>query len=142
MSTLVISQEPKCEFEFINGLKSIRSSLTASILKKIVNGFYTCDKATRDTLLGYIPGENAPESDGQTPENDDQIPESDKNAPESDRNVPERDDQTREIDGNAPKIDEKDLFCTDNAPLLLEVSFSLCQPQFYIQLVYKPHFGT
>ena len=101
MSTLVISQEPKFEFEFIDGLQAIRHSLTASILKKIITGFYTFNTDERDNLLGYIPVETG--SNENTSESEDQTPESDKNAP-----------------------DKKKLFCSSHAPLLPEVSFSSC----------------
>ena len=93
MSTLVTSQEPKFEFEFLDGLQAIRNSLTANILKKIITGFYNFNTDERDNLLGYIPvdamengsNENASESvdqtskiDVKTPEND-TISEMDKN---------------------------------------------------------------
>ena len=128
MSALVISQEPKFEFEFIDGLQAIRHSLTASILKKIITGFYTFVSTERDTLLEYIPvdamdtgsNENATKSDDQTPESDDQTPESDDQTPESDDQTPESDDQTPECDKNAG-LDEKELFCSAHAPLLPEV---------------------
>jgi hypothetical protein len=139
MSALVISQEPKFEFEFIDGLQAIRHSLTASILKKIIAGFYTFDRTERDNLLGYISvdametgsDENAleskvqrpesddqmPESDDQTPESDDQTPESDDQRPESDDQTPESDDQTPESDDQTPESDDQTPECDKNAGL-------------------------
>ena len=85
MSTLVTSQEPKFEFEFLDGLQAIRNSLTANILKKIITGFYTFNTDERDNLLGYIPvdamengsNENTSESVDQTPKIAEKTPESD-----------------------------------------------------------------
>ena len=134
MSTLVISQEPKFEFEFINGLQAIRNSLTASILKKIITGFYTFNTDERDYLLGYIPvdamengsNENASDIEDQTPESEDQTPESEDQTPESEAQTPEIEDQTP---------DKKGLFCSSHAPLLPEVSFSSC-----LRNLFKKHF--
>ena len=97
MSTLVTSQEPKFEFEFLDGLQAIRNSLTANILKKIITGFYTFNTDERDYLLGYIPvdamengsNENASDIEDQTPESEDQTPESEDQTPESEAQTPE-----------------------------------------------------
>ena len=141
MSTLVTSQEPKFEFEFLDGLQAIRNSLTANILKKIITGFYTFNTDERDYLLGYIPvdamengsNENASDIEDQTPESEDQTPESEDQTPESEDQTPESEAQTPEIEDQTP--DEKGFFCSSHAPLLPEVSFSSC-----LRNLFKKHF--